>query len=215
MTSIHAQESRKPVQGVFTTQVGFALSNSWNNINSFGMNGRYFLQDQLAGRLSIQRSGSKTSQTFYENADGTGQEGTFTNSNSNLNFMLGIEKHFTGTKHLSPYAGIELGVGFGNTKTEGDKSNGNNFVNNYSEESSRKNSSMGINAFLGFDYWITDGIYLGVEYQIISLGSNRLKDGERSVSSGGVTTKTTIPGNKTSYFNTVGATPLFRLGWRF
>lgn len=103
----------KPVKGKWATELNFnpfqgdlKLNNALNQIK-----GRYFIQDDLALRLGFAVSSVDSSFSYGEPY---GTEGTF-NSNdrkrTGLDINVGIEKHFTGTRRLSPYIGLDLSWG--------------------------------------------------------------------------------------------------------
>lgn len=213
--SLNAQEKAalKPVQGTWTTQVGLALSTSFNNINSLGFNGRYFLKDQLAVRASLMMNNSKNVRNYFENSNGTGSTGTYTTTDRNTGLSLGIEKHLGGNRRLSPYVGFQLGVYAGKTLNEGENAMILNFNNNYSENNEVKYNSINANIFIGFDFWIAEGLYVGIEYSPLNLNSNRAPQSEKTITNNGVTTTTVIGKTNNSSFDTLSAFPLFRFGW--
>lgn len=204
----------KPAKGNITTQVGIAVSTFMSPVNSFGFNGRYFLQDRLAIRASIIVDNSKTTDNFFENANGTGGSGSFTSSTSSKAFLIGVEKHFAGTKRLSPYFSLDLGFGGGREKNEGENSDGTNFIGSYKESEDIKFSGLMVNAGLGFDYWFTDGMYIGAEYSFLSFSSMTSKESTKEMTAGPTTTKVVTPESKSSGLSTLNAVPVFRLGWR-
>lgn len=217
LNSITAEEtpSLKPMNGTITSQIGISFATLNPNVISMGLNGRYFLKERLALRTSIMIDNQKSVEHFDENPDGTGSKGKFTSSFNSSIFSIGAEKHFKGTKRLSPYAGIEFGIGAASVKETGENSDGFDFEPDYSEESHRKFSIINTNAFLGFDYWFGEGIYIGVEYSFIGYTTVKEKRTSETRTIGGITNTFYNPENSESMLNTVGAIPMFRLGWRF
>jgi hypothetical protein len=205
----------KPLKGTFTTQVGMAMSNSLPNVLSLGLNGRYFIKDQLALRLTLMMQSEKLVENFDEFDDGSGGSGKYTTSTMTNALIFGVEKHCNGTRRLSPYGGLELGFGTGSIKEVGENSNGNFYVPSYSEDGVAKISQLTTGAFLGFDYWVAEGLYIGIEYTFFGYFSYTEKRGDKSITDQGVTTKEFTPEFKASGFTTINALPVFRLGWRF
>lgn len=214
--SIFSSETpAKPVKGTITSQVGMSLASFNSNVMSMGLNGRYFVKDQLAVRLSLMVDNQKTVNNTAENANGTGGTGSFTTNNNSTMLFLGVEKHFNGTKRLSPYIGAEIGFGSSGIKTEGVNFNNAIYINNYTENGHRKFSDLGINTFLGFDYWVADGLYVGIEYTFAAYTSSTEKQSETVRKTNNTTITTVNFENKNSGLTTISAIPVFRLGWRF
>jgi outer membrane protein W len=216
-TSIFSAEtpSLKPSKGTITSQVGMSFASFNNNVTSLGLNGRYFFKDQLALRLGIMIDNQKSVDNTAENANGTGGTGSFTTNNNGNMLLLGIEKHFNGNRRLSPYAGVEIGFGSSSIKTEGVNFNNSIYIDNYTENAHRKFSDFGINAFLGFDYWFTEGVYVGIEYTFAGYFSSKEKQSETVRKTNNNTVTTVNFENSISDLSTISALPVFRLGWRF
>lgn len=180
-----------------------------------GLRFRYFATDNIAIRLSLGFSSSKTTNNFYEfEADNTGGSGTYVSRMGTTTIGIGGEYHFKGTEKLSPYAGLDINFGMGKATTEGDQSNGAAWVApDYSEKSEQKTAGFGVGLIAGTDYYFVENFYLGVE---LGLGFNSYtaKEGTASVTSGGVTVEAKGNEMKQSGFsnNVMG---MFRLGWRF
>lgn len=212
VTSLFAQ---KPDQGNVTTEVGMSLSTFSANVNSFGLNGRYFMKQDLALVLGVGINNFGITEDFLENPDGTGKTGTYETKTGSNTISLGIQKHFSGTERLSPFVG--LGVGFGGLKAsgEGKESDGSSYVNDYTESMEQKGSMMNVTLSLGVDYWFTDGLYIGLTYNPLAYTSMTMKEGTTTVTSGGTTVKTVDGGSKFSALSMTGSVPFFRVGWRF
>lgn len=210
-----ATENKKPVKGTFTTQIGLSLATWSGNISSMGLNGRYFINSGLAARLSAMTNNYSYTNNYSENPDGSGGQGSYNTTTKSTVLMLGLEKHFRGNSRLSPYIGIEVGTGPGNTTTKGDNSSGFNYRKNYSEEGSQKSTNVQLGTFLGFDYWVAEGIYLGIEYKFFSYSKTNNKNGETNITDNGVQSKVARPGNQFILTSTTNVVPSFRLGWKF
>ena len=108
---------------------------------------RYFIQDNLALRLTLGRdavsSTSTVTSTVYDSlGNATVTSSDVTTKNSIMNFGLAAEYHLAGTDRMSPY--FTGGFNFGNdTRTE--------------------ISSFGLNVGAGIDYYIAENIYVGLE----------------------------------------------------
>lgn len=180
-----------------------------------GLRFRYFATENIAVRLSLGFSSSKTTNNFYQNEiDNSGGAGTYVSRIGTTTIGIGGEYHFKGTEKLSPYAGLDINFGMGKATTEGDQSNGATWVaTDYSEKSEQKTAGFGVGLIAGTDYYFVENFYLGVE---LGLGFNSytMKEGTSSVTTGGVTTEAKGNEMKISGFsnNVMG---MFRLGWRF
>ncbi len=205
----------KPMKGTFTTQVGFALITNAPNVLSMGLNGRYFIKNKLAIRLTLMVNKDKQVENFDEFPDGTGGSGKFTSDMMINQLFLGVEKHFRGTSRLSPFIGLEVGYGAGKLKETGENSNGNSYMPAYSEESTMKISQINSGAFLGFDYWITHGLYLGIEYSFFGHFAFKENRSSKTMTQLGTTVTEYTPEFKANGFTTVNAVPFLRLGWTF
>lgn len=206
--------SFKPLKGNITTQVGFSLSTLNDNISSLGLNGRYFIKDKLAFRSTFTMFNDKSIENFYENPDGSGSKGKYTDITTINILQFGIEKHFMGNKKLSPYFSFDIGLGAGKNKINGENSKGSSFNPDYKIKSTAKVSLFNLYTGLGFDYWITDGLYIGAEYTFFQLGRAIEKEYEEEETIGSTTTKTLNPENVSSGSSTVGSLPFIKLGWR-
>lgn len=210
-----AQENTalKPVQGTWTTQVGLSVSNSFSNINSMGLNCRYFLKDQLAVRASLILNNQKNTRNFFENNDGTGNTGTYTTTDRSTGLNLGLEKHFGSNRRLSPYVGLQVGFGGGKTLYEGENAMSGTYRASYAENQESKYNSINANVFLGFDFWITEGLYIGIEYNALNMRSTRYPESEKTTTISGVTTKSVNGKTTYNYFDSISEFPMFRFGW--
>ena len=175
---------------------------------------RYFLQDNMAVRVTLGVDNDKTVDNYFENEqDNTGAAGEYITKNGSWALAVGAEYHFDGTDRLSPYAGIDIMFGGGSNTTEGNMSDGTGYVADYSESSENKSSMLGVNLVAGTDYYFAENFYAGLE---LGLGwySWTDKEGTSTVTSGGTTVTGKSNEGKMSGMgnNVVGQ---FRLGWRF
>ena len=125
LVSAQAQSEFKPLAGSVTTDFSLFANGIFNQtespvalgshagINAGLIKGRYFLQDNIALRLSLGlNNSSSTQKTTDPVTEATTKSNVFT-------FGLGLEHHFGGTDRLSPYIGAELFLGSatGSTKS--------------------------------------------------------------------------------------------------
>lgn len=213
--NLSSAQELKPTRGTITSQVGISLAVFSDNVNSLGLNGRYFSSSQLAFRFSYNTITSKQVSNFYENSDGSGGSGSYTQKDNDHVLFLGVEKHFKGTKRLSPFVGVELGYGFGKRKGTGDNADETSYQQNFQLDVDQKFNGIAINAFLGFDYWIAEGLYVGIEYAPLGKTFNKSAESTRTETNAGISVKTVRPKSVYNELSTLNAMPFFRLGWRF
>ncbi|MDH4471881.1 MAG: outer membrane beta-barrel protein [Fluviicola sp.] len=210
-TAVMAQ---KPDASVHNTLEGLI---NWNTSSlSFtapSLRYRYFVQDNIAVRVTLGLDNNSTTDNFFENGDGTGATGSYESKSNFLNFGIGAEYHFGGTDRLSPYAGLEIMLGSGKNTDDGANSDGTSYVADYTETSEAKASMFGVNVVAGADYYFAENFYMGLELGL-AWSSFTDKEGETSVTTGGTTFKTVTAEQKSSFLST-GAVGTFRLGWRF
>lgn len=171
----------KPSAKTFATELNFnpfkgnlSLNNSLNQVKF-----RYFVKEDLALRLgvninqkdSVINSGNPygTQSTYFENE----------RKSTTLGINLGIEKHFKGTRRLSPYIGGEISLS--NRSASQDMTNGNvnTSVKNGWIELIYQNQQLyytaivenaynrfGINAFAGFDFYMAKNFFFGYEFNL-------------------------------------------------
>jgi hypothetical protein len=130
------------------------------------------------------------------------------NFNLNLSLMSGIEKHFTGTKRLSPYVGGELSI-LGSFSSSSVKDVGTKVTTKNSgsffDGSNRSMFGFGLNALIGTDFYVSKHLYLGIEAGYGVTINKMLKNVKTVIVDGGVTTTSTIDGsNKFSLGTNLG-----------
>ncbi len=200
------------------------------NWNSPALRARYFINNNLAIRLQVgigDGSGDAMSEhhEFTEFSDGTGGVGTLDIKRMGINFQLGAEYHFIGTKKLDPYAAIGLNIGIGSLKAEavdyydGDPKFGLPFIaDHYAEDLSFKGEGgytvVGGTLGLGTDFYFVENVYVGIELGI-NYNSISHKDGVKTYHIDGATPidiKGVQPAYKEAF---IGVQSTLRLGWRF
>lgn len=208
----YAQKATTDAPMSLEGQIGFNASTlDWS---APALRFRYFVSDNIAGRLTLGIANSSSTDNFFENEqDNSGASGTYEMKSSSLNVGIGGEYHFDGTDRLSPYGGLDIMFGTGSMTTMGDMSDGATWIDQYSEESEAKTSMFGVNLVAGTDYYFAENFYLGLE---LGLGfmSNTVKEGTSSTTIAGTTTENVSNEAKSSYFGN-NFISQFRLGWRF
>ena len=207
--------AQKPEKGNVTTELGVSLGTGGNTVNTFGVNGRYFYKPELAFVLGLGGSYSVDVNNYAENADGTGDEGKFTYRSRYTELSLGVQRHFTGTSRLSPFIGADLLVGADGTNQKGEDANSSGYIKNYSYEREAQTAQVGIRAVVGFDFWVTNGLYVGAIYRPLTLMLQRQDDVTTTSGSNGSTTKTVTPGGGYASLSTFGEVGSIRVGWLF
>jgi len=151
-----------------------SLNNSLNQLKF-----RFFASTALAWRLGL--TGNRIS-NFSENTNPYGNNPyNYKNerSSTTLGLNLGLEKHFAGTKRLSPYVGADLAIANKSSKQEITEKqtvttitgawreyiyNGSN--PNYpilSQEAERAYFRYGLNLVTGFDFYMAHHFFFGYE----------------------------------------------------
>lgn len=221
--------AQKPAEGEKTAEVLLNFQIGDKPI-SYGLNSngtgapaeirlRYFLTDLSAIRLRLGLGGGSST----TNIAGSGVDATVNTSNGfGLAFFPGYEMHFEGTNKLSPYVGGQLGfTSIGGRKIEvtnainpdpkvGDVIEGNSYYE-------KNGSSFGFSAglFMGADYYIFDGVYIGGEFGLGLFSMNSVGEGEiKTTLSGGSPTTTKVLGSSSNTFFGANAGGV-RLGIKF
>jgi len=192
-TQIFAQDTLKVSAGSWSTELNvnplqgeFTLNNSVNQ-----MKVRYFKTNSLAYRLafsfnSINRDDSQLNVYGSNPVDNSDVKKT---TSAGLN--LGFEKHFTGTRRLSPYVGAEIAFGIKSAKETIETLEStteikgawqsiqtvqyyNNGYTYYTvvDNVERGYQSVGINLVTGFDFYVAKHFFFGYE---MLFGFNYLK----------------------------------------
>lgn len=207
-------------------------NNGGVNWNTPSLRARYFFNDSWSLRFQLglgDGTGRPISEyhEYNEFIDGSGDIGTRTVKRSNLNFQLGTEYHFSGTRKLDPYASISLNFGFGNENQDAvhavsyadplDPSIINyGYDSNISQSTKQKYFVLGTGLNLGLDFYFVENIYLGLECGFV-FSNFKYGDGEKHITIENndpyPPEYTNItPGHKESF---LGAKAELRLGWRF
>jgi len=179
--NIKAQDTIKPLLKGWSTELNFNPfdgSLSLNNANG-QIKIRKFLPNDIALRLAFTLS--------YKNDDNQMKNPYGTNSidtkDKRQSFMVavnfGTEKHFGGTRRISPYLGWEVGIGFKKSKEELENNSNTKTIKGawqsyeliYSGQNYYYNTSYGergfwsagANVLTGFDFYMAKDFYFGYE----------------------------------------------------
>ena len=181
---------------------------------------RYFVDNNIAARLQFgfgDGMGTPMSleERFYENADGSGGEGTREVNSMSWNAQIGGEYHFAGTQKFSPYGFAAVNLGVGSRVETWDQADGGSYVEGLTAEIEAGFNRFGLSGGLGMEFYPLENIYIGLE---LGIGWNRqnFADTEitQSFTTGGTTT-TINQVNEGSSRSHLGTTSAIRIGWRF
>jgi outer membrane protein W len=206
-----------------TTDNPFSLEGLVNYDGTNGMNWnaptlrlRYFATDQIAGRFQLgfgdgTPTPSKESYTYYENANGTGATGTKEIQRGAYNLQLGAEYHLAGTEKMSPYFALGVNLGGGSYDETWTNSDGTDYVNGLNATVKGGYSTFGVSVGAGFDYYIAENLYLGLE---MNFSKSNVSYDAGVVTVGGAVAGYE-PAYKESYTSIGSAHGAVRIGWRF
>lgn len=212
--------AQKPVD---TAPMSLEGQLGWNastlSFNSPSLRFRYFVQNNIAGRVTVGVSNTKQTDNFYELPDFSGETGEFITKSNNWTVSIGGEYHFEGTEKLSPYAGLDIIFGGGKETTEAtnataSEDDGGVYTPDFSATTERPRSVFGVNLVAGMDYYFVENFYLGLEVGF-GFSQTTVKEGTFESTVGGTTTSGSLNSenkNTTLGNNVIGT---FRLGWRF
>ncbi|MFM8596974.1 MAG: outer membrane beta-barrel protein [Flavobacteriales bacterium] len=188
---------------------------------------RYFATDNIAARVqfgfggdgsSVVNTPSKESHS-YANPTAGGEAGTVDIARSAWDLKLGAEYHLAGTDKMSPY--FTGNIGFGNGSEEQTWTNV--FYNGAGDLAYAQGMSVaasgGYSTFswglgAGFDYYVADNLYLGLELNLTSTNVTNNDVVQEITSPLGTQTITEL-GNTMTYTNIGAAHGSVRIGWRF
>jgi hypothetical protein len=223
--------AQKPVAGDKTAEFNLSFQTGTAPV-SYGLGAtagipelrlRYFMADDMAVRVKIGLGSSSTTTNQSATIGGT-EVNAETKTSTGFGFALtpGIEKHFAGSTRLSPFVGAELPIGFASGATV-DITNSNNAGGAPTASGDSYNSkggsqfTIGLRLVLGADYYIADGLYLGLEgglgiFNMTSVGEGSVKT--KTVGPPEVTTD--VKTSKSSSMGLFGAyATAVRIGYKF
>lgn len=198
----------KPSAGSFSTELNInpfkgelSLNNSLNQIKF-----RYFTKPKFAWRFGVNISAQDS---VYEINNPYSSSSTTTSSKDQLNGLniglnIGFEKHFNGTKRLSPFVGGEFSFTNQSYKTEETNgaatttykglwlnryyqpyyNNNGNIIGSYTYDMSlRAYKRFGLNVVTGFDFYMAKNFFFGYEFNF-GFNVTNYKDPETTVTGG-------------------------------
>ncbi len=211
--------AQKPVTGDRTAEVGLNFQTGTAAISYTvpELRFRKFMTDDMAYRLRVNLGSTSNTDAFDF---GTYSWEAKTGSGFGINLSPGVEMHMKGTGKLSPYMGAEVNIMF-NTGATAETTNGSSSsiagAANGDKYSMKGGSMFGFGAgvVMGADYYVADGVYVGVEYGLGLFNMTSVGEGETKTTVGGgaeVTAKSAT--NKTfDLFGVSGGG--VRLGYKF
>ncbi|PZR41394.1 MAG: hypothetical protein DI538_01300 [Azospira oryzae] len=187
--STKAAESAKAVKGNVTTELNVNLFQGDLKLNNAlqQIKVRYFIKEGLALRIGFNFTSSKDNSDVSNPYGNSPYTYTNTSKTSTVSLNGGIEKHFKGTKRLSPYVGAELSLANKSSSQETSTGNstlkvkgawqtytynGNGLTATYSERAYFK---FGVNLVCGFDYYFAKNFYAGYEF-LFQFNTTNYKD---------------------------------------
>ncbi|MFT5877566.1 MAG: hypothetical protein ACI8SA_001430, partial [Dokdonia sp.] len=179
------EETFKPISGMSSLEVTFnpsAIFNASTTGNMFGLSSigglnqgikyRNWMNEKIAYRGTI-LVGLKNSSmpTVIQNSLGEDVDVKDTYFEWAVQIRPGVERHFAGTKRLSPYVGSELIIGIGSNSYKSERLNATDEVvtdvykNNPNQGTwtYANGFTAGVGLIAGFDYYIAKDLYLGLE----------------------------------------------------
>ena len=192
---------------------------------------RYFVNDNIAARVQFGFGGDGTSvaglpskETHnYAATVSTDPNGTVQINRSAWDLKLGAEYHLKGTDKMSPYFTANIGFGSGSEKqtwtdvfysNPGDPTSELGYMQGFSVAASGGYKTFGWGLGAGFDYYVADNLYLGLELNLTSTKISHDDTVTDATTPAGSSTSTSL-GSTMSYTNIGAAHGSVRIGWRF
>lgn len=208
----------KPTEGSFSTEFGltggFLNSDFTLNEGASGlMKFRYFVRKDMALRLGVNVGMGATTRKFYGAA--AGEEGETTASQTAALLNLGIEKHFAGTRRLSPYVGGDILFGINSRSNKAVDNDGTSYVKNVKITSTGPvDLGVGLRGVVGADFYVYKHVFIGAE---AGLGFMYSYSGETKITTtyGNTTNVTTLKSAGSSYNLGMSMVTGVRIGFVF
>lgn len=166
----HAQSAEeatlKPIAGNKTIEVGLSLNG--------GINGQQIRLRKFKGNELAYRYGA----SVYYDYDKITEDAS--SSTLSLSFAPGMEKHFAGTKRISPYIGFEVPLGIGTSRFEDAAVEVRGATSTTPTNCNRNYLSARLNGLAGVDIYVIENLYIGFE---VGLGLGYTEYGDVEVNS--------------------------------
>lgn len=188
---------------------------------------RYFATDNIAARVQFGFGGDGSAVVstpskethYYANPTAGGESGTVDIARSAWDLKLGAEYHLAGTDKMSPYFTANIGFGSGSeeqtwTNVFFDSNGDLGYAQGMSVAASGGYSTFSWGLGAGFDYYVADNLYLGLELNLTSTSVTNNDVVQEITSPLGTQTVTEL-GNSMTYTNIGAAHGSVRIGWRF
>jgi len=192
---------------------------------------RYFVNDNIAARLQFGFGGDGTSNQGipskethnYAPTVATDANGTVVINRSSMDVKLGGEYHLKGTDKMSPYFTANIGFGSGSEKQTWtdvffsnplDQTSDLAYSKGFSASASGGYKTIGFGIGAGFDYYVADNLYLGLEMNLTKTKVTHNDSSFDATTPAGSSSSTTL-GSTMSYTNIGAAHGSIRIGWRF
>ena len=180
--------------------------------NGFGVRYRRFISPLSAFRIGVDITISSSTQIIQQaNEEFDILELKQKFSSFGILLRPGYEKHFAGTKRLSPYIGGELKLGWHSSKIKTESQIldeiKETIVKNFS---SNDRYSIGIGALAGLDFYIAQNLFLGLEFNYGINYYNQMKEKTTDIDG-----EETIENRGSGFSFRPDAFAIFRIGYLF
>ena len=182
----HNVLAQKPIKGERSAEVNLNFQTGAAAISydlPAELRFRYFLQDNVALRLRLGMNASSNKYAI-SNPQGTIISEVVSKTGFGFTFAPGIEKHFVGTKKLSPFMGAQIAMSLSGGDRKDISNSGyanpsNNLVieGDYYHSKSGSKFAMNLGGYMGADYYFAEHIYLGAEFGIGLFGMSKTSEG--------------------------------------
>lgn len=167
-TADHFQsDALKPTANSLSTEFGLTggiLNSDFNLAEGGLLKFRYFLHEDLAFRLGLNLANT-TERTKVFNPTNT-ENGSLIENQFAFQLNLGIEKHFAGTRNLSPYVGGDIIIANLMSREEGTEVDyhTNSYALGHSfKTNGPKQLAIGVRGVIGADFYVMKHVYIGAE----------------------------------------------------
>lgn len=184
---------------------------SW--ISGGSINFRYFPKVNRAFRISYSPFFNLETIKIPENFDGSGKVGTQKTTNTSNFISAAYEYHLGKNSKFSPYLGYGISFSIITEKSTGENTNGSSYYDDYTYESKQITYGIGAFAIAGFDWYVLNSMYLGVQFSL-GFAYQSVEDLTATSVRDGVERSYKILGS-TSFVLSDQYLSGIRLGWRF